>query len=282
MTDKTGQMFIAKLNTLFQQAGIIDDWNKVIFFMRSIKDEIRAQILQMAGLTTESTYAQWTTQFLLIDQGHHMAEGWKKGAQLSFAPATTTSKGTDSDMMEINTINTNIKQCTFCNLLRHKAKTCWKCIRQPQTQGNRMNTSTTASSSCPGRDQECFWCGQKGHFAKECFSKKHQNGGPLKEQPSGQARPQPNNYWNCWVDQEAEDAMPALPQSMCTITKDNWKCLQGFNKWSQRVSQQQYSVQWQIMGPPNSDVFHLPPMPIQSLYLHATYMQQTPQQLPFQ
>jgi hypothetical protein len=102
MTDETGQMFIAKLNTLFQQAGIVDDQNKVIFFMRSIKDEIRAQILQMAGLTTESTYAQWTTQFLLIDQGRCMAKGWKKGTQLSFAPTTTTTRGTDPDAMEID------------------------------------------------------------------------------------------------------------------------------------------------------------------------------------
>jgi hypothetical protein len=129
MTDKTGQMSIAKLNTLFQQARIVDNRNKVIFFMRSIKDEIRVQILQMAGLTTESNYAQWTTQFLLIDQGHCMAEGWKKGTQLLFAPTTTTTQGTDPDAMEIDAISTNTKQCTFCNLLRHKAKTCWKCVR---------------------------------------------------------------------------------------------------------------------------------------------------------
>jgi hypothetical protein len=282
MTDKTGQMFIAKLNTLFQQAGIINDRNKVIFFMRLIKDEIRAQILQITGLTTESTYAQWTTQFLLINQGCRMAEGWKKGTQLSFAPTTTTTKGTDPDTMEINAINTNIKQCTFCNLLRHKAKTCWKRVRQPQTQGNRAGALSNTSSTGPRRDQECFCCGRKGHFAKECFSKKHQNGGPLKERPSGQARLQPDNYQNCQVDQEVEDAMPTLPQSMRTITEDNWKCLQGFNEWSQRVSQQQYGVQQQIMGPPSNNVFHPSLTPTQSPYPHATYMQQTPQQPPFQ
>jgi hypothetical protein len=165
--------------------------------MRSIKDEIRAQILQMAGLTTESTYAQWTTQFLLIDQGHCMAEGWKKGTQLSFAPTATTTRGTDPDAMEIDAIGTNVKQCTFCNLLGHKVKTCWKRIGQPQNQGNRAGTPSTTLLSSSRKDQECFQCGQKGHFARECFSKKHQNGRPLKEQPSGQARPQQTNYQNC-------------------------------------------------------------------------------------
>jgi hypothetical protein len=273
MTDKTGQIFIAKLNTLFQQAGIVDNRNKVIFFMRS-KDEIRVQILQMAGLTTESTYAQWTTQFLLIDQGCCMAEGWKKGTQLSFTPTTTTTRGTDPDAMEIDAIGMNTKQCTFCNLLGHEVKTCWKCVGQPQTQGNRAGTPSTTLLSSSKKDQECFRCGQKGHFARECFSKKHQNGRPLKEQPSGQARPQQTNYQNRWIDQEAEDAIPAPPQSMRTITEDDWKHLQGFDQWSQRATQQQYGMQQQIMGPlsTNPNTFHLSPTPVQSPYLHATYM----------
>jgi hypothetical protein len=76
--------------------------------------------------------------------------------------------------------------------------------------------------------------------------------------------------------------MPTLPQSMCTITEDDWKRLQGFNEWSQRVSQQQYGIQQQIMGPPSNNVFHPLPTPTLSPYLHATYMQQTPQQPPFQ
>jgi hypothetical protein len=71
---------------------------------------------------------------------------------------------------------------------------------------------------------------------------------------------------------------------MRTITKDDWKCLQGFDQWSQRATQQQYGIQQQIMGPlsANPNTFHLSPTPVQSPYLHATYMQQTLQQPPFQ
>jgi hypothetical protein len=46
--------------------------------MCTIKDEIQSQILLMPALTTESTYNKWTTQFLLVDQGQQMAEGWRE------------------------------------------------------------------------------------------------------------------------------------------------------------------------------------------------------------
>ena len=59
-------------------------------------------------------------------------------------------------------------------LLRLERRDGRKVVVKPKPQGGGAPNARTSR-----KDADCFKCGRKGHFARNCRSKKHKNGGPL-------------------------------------------------------------------------------------------------------